>query len=114
MSRKRNYETLLFGAGAILGAAAVYYLNTPKGKQLRQTLLEKGNEVATTVTDKAYNMAATVKDKAHEAVQQVSDAIHTTEAQVLQTADELANEATNAVSDFQKGVNRAQEKIKKS
>jgi len=46
MSNKTNGNNgLLLIAGAIAGAAATYYLNTPEGKKLTNKVFSKGVEV---------------------------------------------------------------------
>ncbi len=60
---KRNKNGLLLIAGALAGAAATYYLQTPAGKKLRKDISKKTNKFANDTTEKAKTLANDVRNQ---------------------------------------------------
>lgn len=111
MSDNSRNSGILFMAGAIAGGALVYFLQTPRGKRLRDTLIENADNMATDLKDRASTVADTVKSKAEEALHTASNAVASAREGVVGATNSGAEKAQDQISDFQKGVDKAHDKM---
>jgi len=99
-----NTNTFLFLAGIAAGAAAGYWLNTQKGKELRQTAYEKSLEYADTVKLKSGEITEIVKEKATSAIEAASSVASNVESTIKDTISSTSDQ-------FQRGVDKAKSKV---
>lgn len=108
---KRNKNGLLLIAGALAGAAATYYLQTPAGKKLRKDISKKTNKFANDTTEKAKTLANDVKAKSQDAL----DLASTKMSEIKETFQEKSNaalaSASDKISDLKVGASKAQQAI---
>ena len=128
-NRKRNYAGLSFITGAILGGAALYYLNTPKGKELTAKVKDQSLELKLKAQERAVELAEQAKVKAEKLQRQAtliaSDVKNSIESTYENTKTNLKQAGVNVksrvesvlpeqdeVSDFTKGVAKAKRVVK--
>jgi len=107
----RNSNAALFLAGLVAGGAAAYFLNTPRGKRVRNVMLETADQMSTDVRNKAMDVVSTVKTKADEAVNAASSALTNAKQAVVGGAEDVVEEGEEQLDDFQSGVNKAKNHI---
>lgn len=98
--RTRSNKGLLFMAGALAGATAAYYLNTPQGKELRNKISNSTQEAL----DKTRIKATELKESASEMASNATQVFKEKSANVLEATEEK-------VSQFQKGINKAKKNL---
>lgn len=128
-NRKRNFAGLSFITGAILGGAALYYLNTPKGKELTAKVKDQGLELKLKAQKRAEELAEQAKIKAEKLQKQASliasdvrntieSSYENTKTSVIQAGANVKSKVEsvlpehNEVSDFTKGVAKAKRAVK--
>lgn len=114
MSESKNNKsknTLLLLTGAIAGAAATYYLHTPKGKELTQKIANKGKEFGSSISDKAQSIADEVKDNASKAISIAAEKLDAAKESLESHTTELIDNSDHNISSFQQGVNKAKEAV---
>lgn len=109
-SNKAN-NTLLLLTGAIAGAAAAYFLNTPKGKQMRSDIYNRSIEAKDEISQKAQILAEEVKDKSQEVMSKASDSVAELQEKFSNSTSQLQETAESKISSFQKGVIKAKETL---
>ena len=92
MNTSQNNKTLWFLSGAILGAAAVYYAQTPAGQKLKDEIVSKGADLAQGMQEsvkKAINQSGEIIDD----LQQRADNLTTTAQSAVSTASDKITES---------------------
>lgn len=106
-SSKKSRNALLLVAGAAAGAAATYYLNTPKGKQMRTDLAAKGKNLSETVVQKVNETKDAANTRAHEAIASATDTLASAKETLIAKTNALLGTAEEEVGNFQSGINKA-------
>jgi gas vesicle protein len=110
--KRRRNNALLLLTGAIAGAAATYYLNTPKGKKMTKEVMKKGKDLGNTITDKAQSIAEDAKDKANKVIENAAETLSAAKDLILKESNELVEEVESHASSFKSGIKKAKESMK--
>lgn len=109
--KRRNRNALLVLTGAIAGAAATYYLHTPKGKKLKENVITKGKELGETLADKAQAIANDVKENASKAIEIANEQIDLAKEIITEQTKEIVTHKEDNTSSFAKGIQKAKNSI---
>ena len=106
-----NGTGLLFLAGAIAGGAAMYFMQTPKGRKIRAALAEQADLITSEVKHKASDAVATVKSTADSVLASANSAMTTAREKVVGLANTAENKGENEIDEFRQGIDRAEQHI---
>lgn len=113
-NRPNTSKKTLMLVGAIAGAAAAYYLRTPQGKKLTKKLVNRVTDTSDKIAEKGAEIVHDISEKSTQLVDTVKTKAADLSADVATATKELNSEASDTVSEWQKGVNKAKNKIKNS
>ena len=108
---KRGNGSLLLLTGAIAGAAATYYLNTPKGKQMIADVKNRSNQLGTDISNKAQNWKDQAVNTAQNWKETATNKYQDVKEQIASKATDVADTAEAKVGSFESGVNSAKQKM---
>lgn len=109
---KNNKNTFLFIAGALTGAAAAYYLNTPKGKVLTKKVIDSTREYTDSLKDKASHVTEEIKSKSIDTIQKASETLTSVKSSLKNEVVDKLEAAEETIDDLQAGINKAKKKLK--
>jgi len=107
----KTSNTLLLLTGAIAGAAATYYLQTPKGKKMRADIYNKSIEAKKELTAKAQIVAQNVSDKTQKAMIDAVETVGEIQEKIASSTNHLQENVETKLSSFQRGINQAKQTI---
>jgi len=113
-NKNNTSGTLLFVGGIVAGAAAAYYLNTPKGKQLRQDAYDKSTKLKADITTKAEDISKRAQLQAENIIQTAGEKLTTLKENTYAKAAEVSELTEKKLGDFEKGVQKAKVKLSNS
>ena len=124
-SINNSERTLLFMTGIAAGAAATYFLNTPKGKELRKVAMnktvdlknaavEKGIAIQKEFADKKDGLVDGIKSKSVTVIDYAAQTLNNLQEQVSDAAYEFADTVEETTDSFASGAEKAKNNIKKS
>ena len=121
-NKNKSGNALLLLGGALAGAAATYYLTTPKGKQFIKKISEGSSELQEAIVDKASTIAQDVRNKSQSAMDVANEKItHFKESAINQidsvkktlasSTSEIEDVINDELGDLEKGINKAKRKM---
>lgn len=116
--KKRNTNTLMLLSGMIAGAATVYFIKSPKGQQMLDLVFEKSEQLKSTMLEKSKD----AKDNGIEIVDQVikkatiagESVVNNTSEQITSLPAEAKAKVDEQLSNFQRGVAKAEKQLKRT
>lgn len=113
MNKQKNRKNgLLLLTGAIVGAAATYYLNTPKGKQLTQDVINRGREAGESIVTKTSELKDTLKERTNDLVVSAGDSLDSLKDKMTYKSERILSEAEDQLDDLAVGANIAKNAIR--
>lgn len=110
--KNKNSNTLMLLTGIVAGAAAVYFLNTPKGKAILDIVVQKGEDLNDQLQDQVEAAIVKGKETIDKTKEEAKAAIENVGNEVI-SGNEIAQKVVNdTLNDFHKGVEQAKAKLK--
>jgi gas vesicle protein len=104
--RKMNNTPWFVLAGAVLGgAAALYYLNTPKGKKFRKSVKKSTEELSNNIKEKVESSMESVSETTHDILDKAKDV-------KKNLISGLQDKTYDRLDSFEKGITKAKNKLK--
>ena len=108
----RNANKLMLLTGIITGAAAMYFLKSETGQKTLSAIAEKGEELKTEIDEQSKTVIAHGKKILEETLKNGSSLLDSAKYKIDEQALNLKETAN--LTDFEKGVAKAIEKMKKA
>jgi gas vesicle protein len=110
MKKSKNNAFFLL-TGAILGAAATYYLHTPKGKKLRKKFSEVTDDLTTEISTNTKKLADNMKESYNESISSASNTIDSISESLEEVKTNGIEIAENKIGSFKDGIQKAKMKL---
>lgn len=98
--------------GIVAGAAAVYFLKTPKGKQMIDLMLEKGEELNEQLAEHTTNAMEKSKVIVEKTVKEGEALLSSASQSFAEVGKNIKDTVEDTLNDFDKGVEQARTKLK--
>jgi gas vesicle protein len=103
--KRNSMRPWLILAGAVAGGAAVYYLNTPKGKKFRKTVAKRTEEITHDMKEKFDHTLESASEVTHDILDKANDV-------KKNLISGLQDKTYDRLDSFEKGITKAKKKLK--
>lgn len=111
MKNNKSRNRILLITGAIAGAAAAYYLTTPKGKKLTKDVIEKGKELQGQFSEKSKSVMSDIKVAADDAMNKANSTMSTLGDKISESKKYVVESMEETISNLKKDAKEAKEKL---
>lgn len=111
--KRKNENKLMLITGILVGASAAYFLNSKKGKEIIDQLLEKSSDLKSSLSEQTSLLGKEGAALVDNAIDTSNGIVLEAKDKVIAVGDNIKANVDNSMNDFQKGIQKAKEKLRK-
>lgn len=104
-------NSLILITGIIAGAAAVYFLKSPKGKEIVSLLFEKGEQVQKILNEQTDSIVEQSKEIIDDTMKKGEEVISDASKKLSESSEGIKDNVNDVLADFDKGIEQAKSKL---